>query len=46
MFIENVMTLCDRILLRAAQENPDRLCLQEISSASQEKETKTPKGNN
>lgn len=44
MFIEYVMTICDRILRRAAEENPGTLCLQEISSGNKEKQTKTSKG--
>ena len=46
MFIEYVMTICDRILRRAAEENPGTLCLQKISSANKEKPIKTLKGAN
>lgn len=46
MFIENVMAICDRILQRAAQENPAMLCLQKTSPTGKEKQTKTSKGSN
>ncbi len=46
MFIENVMRICDRILRRAAEENPTTPCLQRISSTGKEKETKTSQGGN
>ena len=46
MFIEYVMTICDRILRRAAEENPSALCLQKIPSTNKEKPIKTLKGAN
>jgi hypothetical protein len=46
MFIESVMAICDRILRRAAEQNPGTLCLQKVSSASKQKDTKTTKGAN
>ena len=46
MFLDYVMTMCDRIMRRAAEENPSTLCLQKISSSGQEKETKAAKGGN
>jgi hypothetical protein len=46
MFIEYVMTICDRILRRAAEENPSTFSLQKISSATKQKENKTPKETN
>jgi hypothetical protein len=46
MFIEYVMTICDRILRRAAEESPGTLCLQKSSSGNKEKENKAPKETN
>ena len=46
MFLDYVITMCDRIMRRAAEENPSTLCLQKISSSGEEKEAKTSKGGN
>lgn len=41
MFIDYIMTMCDQILRRAAEEYPGSTCLQNIPAHNKDKENQT-----
>jgi len=43
MFIDYVMNMCDRIIRRAAEENPTSTCLQNIPADNTEKDSSPQK---
>jgi hypothetical protein len=45
MFIENVIAMCDRIIRRAAEENPAAKSLQEIAAEVRNNDTASKMGN-